>query len=309
MKYGRRPAHSPAVRPRVRLGPALRPAELPVVPNAVVDELSAVGEWPMYLNDEIGDCTVAAAGHMIEAWTAYGRGTAVKISDGDVLEAYRAVSGYVPGDPSTDTGAVMQDVLDFWRKTGIGGHRILAFAEVDIRRAAQVEAALYLFGHVYLGLVVPASAEDQFAAGQPWDLVRNDGGILGGHAVNLGGWDASMPGHVRLEVVTWGRRQQMTSAFWRQYVQEAWVVADQEWVNATGGSPPGLDAAALNAQYTALTGQPGPFPTNPVPPGPADPDQVLAAVARPWVNRHHTTIAGNRRMAAALKAWLTAKSL
>lgn len=60
--------------------------------------------------------------------------------------------------------------------------------------------------------------------------------------------------------------------------------------------------------FTPLSAPP-PTPT-PVPPGPADTaDQALAAAARPWVARHHTSIAGNHKMQAALKAWLVAKGL
>jgi hypothetical protein len=231
-----------------------------------------------------------------------------------VLKAYEAVSGYTPGRPDTDQGAVMQDVLDYWRKTGIGGHRILAFAEVDVHNAAEIEMALYLFGHVYVGLNVPQSAEDQFGNGVPWDVVADDGGIRGGHAVDLGYWNANMPGKTKLAVVTWGARQEMTAAFWSKYVEEAWVVADADWIGAAGSSPAGLDVATLNAQFTALTDQPGPFPVVPGPvptppaPSPADPaDVAFAAVLRRWVHRPH--LLGNAAMARAARTWLAAKKL
>ena len=35
-----------------------------------LDLTKRVPDWPMYANDRLGDCTCAAAGHMIEAWTA-----------------------------------------------------------------------------------------------------------------------------------------------------------------------------------------------------------------------------------------------
>jgi len=304
--YGRLPAYTPEQRPRLRLGPALRLDQLTL--PTVVDEISRVPSWPMYLNDQIGDCTCAAAGHMIEAWTQYGQGAAVRVSDNDVLRAYQAVSGYVPGRPDTDQGAVMQDVLDYWHRVGIGGHRILAFAELDVHNPAELKAALHLFGHVYVGLNVPASAETQFDAGQPWDVVAHDGGILGGHAVNIGLMDLS-----GYEPITWAKRQRMTQAFVDRYGEEAWVAVSLEWISATGGSPPGLDTAQLNAQYTALTGRPAPFPANPTPtptPSPAAPaDVALAAVAKPWVRTHHTSIAGNAKMAGALKTWMKEKGL
>lgn len=52
--------------------------------------------------------------------------------------------------------------------------------------------------------------------------------------------------------------------------------------------------------------QPAPVPT---PDGHDPADVALAAVARPWVARVHTSIAGNRAMQAAAKAWLAAKGL
>ena len=45
----------------------------------------------MYANDRRGDCTTAAAGHMIEAWTAARRGEAVEISESSVLRAFERV--------------------------------------------------------------------------------------------------------------------------------------------------------------------------------------------------------------------------
>jgi hypothetical protein len=313
--YGRLPAHDERTRPRLKLGPALRgPTAGRVLPDvpAVVDYLSRVTEWPMYLNDRIGDCTVAAAAHMVEAATTYGRGRTTLIGDADVVAAYSAVSGYDPVTGRNDNGAVMQDVLDLWRKDGIGGHRILAFAAVDVRDPIEVAAALYLFGHLYVGMNVPLCAEDQFATGKAWDTVLGfDGGNLGGHAVNLGGIDPD--GSYRL--VTWGRVQPMTRPFWRRYVEEAWVVVTPEWLEATGGSPEGLDAAVLGEAYTALTGQPSPFPDRPTPPPAPGPvpaeglsdDLALVTATAHWVGGSHRGEA--RRVAEAIKTWRRARDL
>lgn len=49
--------------------------------------------------------------------------------------------------------------------------------------------------------------------------------------------------------------------------------------------------------------------TVPAPVPAPDPDHALAAVARPWVERHHTSIAGNAQMQAALRTWLHVKGL
>jgi len=106
-------------------------AQLPT-PPVELDLTENVPEWPLYANDRIGDCTTAAAGHMIEAWTAAGRGHAVEISERSVLAAFDRVKIV---DPATgEEGAVELDVLGDWRKHGIGRHRIGAFARVSTHR-------------------------------------------------------------------------------------------------------------------------------------------------------------------------------
>src|SRR5579862_9457428 len=90
------------------------PAVLPA-PPAALDLATAVIDWPMYANDRIGDCTCAAAGHMIEAWTAAAHERAVEVSERAVLSAFDAVKIV---DPMTgEAGAVELDVLKYWRRT------------------------------------------------------------------------------------------------------------------------------------------------------------------------------------------------
>ena len=53
----------------LRLKRYIDATKLPEPPPAF-DLTARVPDWPMYGNDRRGDCTTAAAGHMIEAWTA-----------------------------------------------------------------------------------------------------------------------------------------------------------------------------------------------------------------------------------------------
>jgi hypothetical protein len=78
--------------------------------------------WTMMLNDSLGDCTIAAAAHMIEYWTAdtYG-GTGHVVNDKEILTAYSAVSGYDPSTGQNDNGAVELDVLRNYLRT----HQVL----------------------------------------------------------------------------------------------------------------------------------------------------------------------------------------
>ena len=68
MKY--KLGKNPAVfdRRTLRFGDYVKPEVEP--PPASVDYGARVDRWPMYDNDRYGDCTCAAAGHMIQSWTA-----------------------------------------------------------------------------------------------------------------------------------------------------------------------------------------------------------------------------------------------
>lgn len=295
-KLGRLTPHPESTHPRLKLGRFLT-AGYPLAPK-VVDYLSRVPSWPMFGNDEWGDCVWADFGHTIQADTAYGTGKAVTVATDALLKGYSDVTGFdpnagAPGQNATDQGTVIQDGLSYWRKTGIrlpNGtmHRILAFAQVDHTNPDEVNAALNLFGHLTLGINFPGTAMDQFDQGKPWDVVKG-ARIEGGHAINLGGETTATVD----QVVTWAKVQAMTPAFWRKYVEEAWIVITPEWVNAAGTSPEGLDVAALNSAFTDLTGQPGPFPIQPSPtpvpvpptpgPAPSAADQALAGAMRTWL--------------------------
>ena len=299
-KLGRLP-NDPS-KPRLNLAPLLT-AAAPTYPENK-DWLSAVANWPMYLNDNIGDCTCAAAGHMIQAFTTYGQGQTVTITDDDVLAAYEAVSGYNPQTGENDNGAVMQDVLNFWRTAGIGRHKILAFAEVDTHNEDELRAALNLFGTLYLGINFPDTAMDQFNEGKPWDVAPNATNE-GGHAINAGYYDVS---DRMWKVVTWGQVQPMTQEFFDTYVEEAWVVVSEEWLNKEGNNPDGINMSALGEQFTALTGELSPFPAAPPPEPSPEPvptsDEAFVEVARAWLGRNPRFY---KHFQKELAAWLETK--
>jgi hypothetical protein len=255
-----------------------------------VDWASQVSDWPMYGNDKIGDCTCAAVGHVIEAVTQYGEGKTEEVPDDAVLKAYEAVSGYDPDTGANDNGAVMQDVLGYWRKTGVGGHRIVAFAEVDYKKPDELNAALDLFGHLYIGIHFPASAMDQFKNDEPWDVVPG-AQIEGGHAIHGGKYDADSK---TWHVTTWGKLQPMTQAFWDKYVEESWVALTPEWYSS-GRSPQGFDKYKLGEDFARLTGEQNPFPKpDPAPdPGPsADPDAAFVQASKDYLQALQTWLQG-----------------
>lgn len=263
---GRRPPHSALTHPRMYASDVLTGGYTGVVP-AVVDWHSGV-KLPIALNDRLGDCTIADVSHAIEVWTTFSSGTETMISDADVQAMYSRVGGYIPGNPSTDQGCVIQDVLDDWRKTGIGTppHQIVAFLQVNHTNVAELKACTWLFLGVTLGVNLPQSALDQFRAGTPWTYdPRANNSIVGGHDVRLLGFDASG----MMYVATWGAVQRVSPS-WLVFCEEAWSQLSVDFVKANV-SPEGLDVTALNAAFTQLTGQPGPFPISPTPPVPVPP--------------------------------------
>jgi hypothetical protein len=220
-------------------------AQLPSPPDAF-DETSGVDSWPMYSNDRIGDCTTAAAAHMIEAWTAAGRGQAVELPERAVLDAFDHVK---VTDPFTgQEGAIELDVLRYWRANGIGGHSIGAYARVAVRDQRLVETAAWLFGGLYIGLQMPLSAHAQ----PVWDWTGSLAGPArpgswGGHAVDVVRYDRN-----GLTVVTWGRLQELTWSFWNRYCDEAYCILSDDFLQK-GNAPNGFDLAALEADLALVT--------------------------------------------------------
>jgi len=125
-------------------------------------------------NDAYGDCTCAAAGHMIQSWSAYADGLKTP-PDADILAAYKIVS-------PNDTGAYLLDVLNLWHNTGIGVDKIEGFVETATADLIQAKIAIEYFGSVYIGMSLP----DTNTFG-PWDVINPTWkpNPYNGHAVNL----------------------------------------------------------------------------------------------------------------------------
>lgn len=224
------------------------PGALPPPPDTVAWE-NAVGFWPMMQNDRIADCTCAAAGHMIECWTANNDNTFVP-SDDAIIGAYSAVSGYNPNVLGTDRGAFILDVLNYWRQTGIGGRQITAFVQLQLNNTIQIAEATALFGCSYIGLALPNSARIQ----EVWDVPQfgttgaGQPGTWGLHAVPIVGY-----GELGLTIVTWGRLQRMTWNFWRAYCDEAYAILSPDWFNDQRIAPDGYDWNTLMQALQLIT--------------------------------------------------------
>jgi hypothetical protein len=225
------------------------PIEVPAEVSWVT-KLSNLGEM---LNDQIGDCTVAAAGHMIQQWSTYAAQPVI-VPDSAILTAYEdpSVGNYSPNDPNTDNGAAMLDVLKYWRKTGIGGHKIAAFVQVNPRNALEVREAVLLFGNVYMGAQLPASVQGADAWTVPDGGTSSPDGMpgsWGGHCVPI---CAVSP--ETLTCITWGSLLKMSHGFFADYVDEAYAVLSTDWIEKNGISPSQFNLAQLDADLRIVTG-------------------------------------------------------
>ena len=236
MKLGRKP---PRVDHKVfKLSSFLKiippaPAKVSYIPPKV--------KWGVMLNDRLGDCAIAAPGHIIQAQTGLS-GNEFVATDAEILAAYKAVSGY-DGTGATDSGCNMQDVLDYWRKTGIAGHKILAYARVDIKNPAEVRYACYAMGGLYLGVNLPTEWE----GAKVWGLPKPPVNIAGGHAITALQFDSK-----QLTVITWGKEIPLLWEAWHPYVEEAWAIFSPDWVTGVKLAPNGLNMAAVQKALSLL---------------------------------------------------------
>ncbi len=222
----------------------LRPA-----PSSI-DWSHPVPNWPMMLNDKEGDCTIAGAMHLDQLWTA-NTGKMIVCPDADIEKAYESIGGYDPNHPdTTDNGCVMLDVLNHWRKVGIGGRKIAGYTRVIPTHQEMVKQTINLFGGIYLGVKLPLSAQEQSI----WSVLPTGPtgsgfpNSWGGHCVPVVAYDPTY-----LICVTWGALLKMTWSFFRTYVSEAYAVLSNDWLKGGKNSPSGLAYSELMTDLRLVT--------------------------------------------------------
>jgi hypothetical protein len=225
---------------------------LPTPPTSF-DLTTKIKAWGMMDNDDIGDCTCAAAGHLLMEWTENASKKMFTPTDQQIIAAYSAITGYNPATGANDNGAVEVDVLNYWRQQGIAGHKITAYVSLEPSNHNHVMDSVYIFGGCYIGLQLPISAQAQVQNHQPWSVppggTTGDGkpGSWGGHAVPVMAYDAQ-----GVTVVTWGALQIMTWSFWEAYCDEAYAILSPDYLTGKKKSPQGFDVDQLQADLADL---------------------------------------------------------
>ena len=234
---------APKFDPRtLRLASYIEKRKLPRVPkthNLSKKTLAAFPVLGKMKNNVLGCCTVASIGHMEQTWSVYG-GKPRRPTDEEIVEAYDRVNRGV------DEGAAMLDVLKMARSVGIGGNAIYGFVSIDPLNHDQVRTAHFLFGGIYAGANLPVSAQSQ----ELWDTGEGPAfapGSWGGHAFSVIDYGIKGP-----TIVTWGELQRLTWAWWDRYVDEAYVILEQDYVGDDNRSPQGFSLEKLAKDLKGL---------------------------------------------------------
>jgi hypothetical protein len=238
-------------------------ASLPAA-SGIVDRESRVGSWPIYLNNQIGDCTCAGMGHAVAQWTAFSGSTpgGAMFADQVIQEMYSAVSGYDPTTGANDNGAELYQVCDYMMKTGITDvngklHKIAGYADIaGFNNLGYLKQVLNAFGTVYLGVNVGNQDEVNFSDGKPWTLPVN-GKQVGAdnvdHCIVMSYSGFSVPGVYDSEtIITWGAEQKMNVPWAWTNIGEAIAIVSEDWMEANGDTLLGQSMAQLIAELKSV---------------------------------------------------------
>lgn len=221
-------------------------AVLPAPPVSIA-VTTKIKNWLMMLNDTIGDCTIAAMGHLIMLWTVLS-GKLFTPTNAQIKKAYTAVTKppFNPKTGANDNGAVILDVLNYARKTGIAGRKIFAFVSTGTTNLSHIKSAISIFGGIDIGVELPISAQTQAIWGEGGSGGSAEPGSWGGHSICCVAYDSKY-----MHFISWGKEMKMTWAFWKKYVSESYAIISPDFLSG-GKTPAGLDMAALQKDLKAL---------------------------------------------------------
>lgn len=243
MKLGALP--SPDDDQRLYLVDYLVPAELPKVPVQTIYYQAVTKPWGMLGNATKGDCTLAGLAHQFQLHAA-NQGNQIQFDEATILKIYDQMTGGV------DSGLTLLDVLKYGQKTGVQGHKIGAYVQVNLRSIVQVKAAIYLFGGLYAAVDLPIASQNQTIWDVPKGGLTGDGapGSWGGHCVPVS--DYAPYGYM---CQTWGDDMPMTKRYFNAYFVEGWAIISEDWVNGNKKAPNGFDLNTLQADLKVIKGK------------------------------------------------------
>jgi hypothetical protein len=229
-----------------RLPTAPREVDYSIKPAAILGDILG--------NDSQGDCTIAAAFHIIGGWLA--NATESPTQKGDFgLNAANALAVYHQLTGGPDTGLNEQDVLNCWQQTGFVGHKSVGWAAVDATDIEECKSAIWLFENLYFGVEMPAAWINPFpsASGFLWQ-VAGPAVPANGHAFCSMAYSDVGP-----KIETWGMDGWLAWNAVSEYCSTPLqgelytVLSEESIIKATAKAPSGVDWDYLLADFQAFT--------------------------------------------------------
>jgi hypothetical protein len=234
----------PSKRVELKFGAIFNTAVLAEPPAPMNRSRVVTVPWGMLLNNSKSDCVVAGACHETMQLTATGMHP-VTFSDTWAAQDYWLMQGK-PWWPFNDGGLDMIKAASYRRKTGIHDsngirHRVKAYLELPLGDARHLALAVWYLRVAGVGLNLPANAETMWATGQPWDDTSQPPSGEGHYVCAI---DRLANGN--FVVVTWGKLQQMSPAFYAKYAIVGIAYLSFEDLNPAGLTPEQWNEAKLN---------------------------------------------------------------
>jgi hypothetical protein len=247
----------------------------------------------MYLNDTLGDCVIAAVGHVEGVMTGAANPPDLVYTNAQITALYSGACGYVPGDPATDQGCDIQTVLTFWEQQGapIGSaHKPVGYMSVDPANWVECQTAIWLFLNLVYGVDLPDAWVNPVpsSSGFIWD-VAGPPDPNNGHCFPALGYNAT-----QALISTWAMTGWITQAATAEYAApnvhgELYTVLSQDTISqASQLCPAGINWAQLQADFAALV------PSPPLPPSPPPSDVGSPA----WLEQNLSSSAWQQFVAA-----------
>lgn len=207
----------------------------------------------VFMNDVLGDCVIAAIAHICGVETG-NAGDLFTYTQEQIIAAYSAIGGYVPGDPSTDNGCDEVTALNYLVSNGFAnGTKLSGWLVLDATNQVEIQLAMYLFENLFFGVELPDGWISPFpsSSGFIWDSAAPDEN--NGHAfcgVGYNGLGVRIDTWGLIGTVTWAAINSLCtgSAGGQLYV----LLTPDQIAKATAKSPAGLDWATLQADFKQL---------------------------------------------------------
>jgi hypothetical protein len=218
----------------------------------------------VYLNDQLGDCVIAGAYHVVAAETG-NAGNLFTATDAQLVKDYSAIGGYNPADPNSDQGCDEPTALNYWVQNGFAnGTRPLGWVSVDATNRDELTAALFLFENLYFGAELPDAWINPMPSASKftWDLAGPPVPDNGHCVIGVGYTEQGVT------IDTWGLLGTVTWAALAKYFTPAAdgatyvLLTPDQLAKGQTRAPNGVDWSSLIADFDAIGGH-VPAPSGP----------------------------------------------